>query len=306
MNLIICYTPLQVLIAEKIIERFPNEHFYGVMIYTVENKKFRYYAARLERKCNSFLSMYQSTNRLDLLNGIFYLKRKFNNRLFDKVFIASINEIYIQFILSVIGFNHLNTFDDGTANIVSSSFFYTPESKTIIRSLVNTLLGNQYSVEKIKVISEIHYTIYKGLPNINCNTEFIRLFDHNHQDVDLDDCVNILLGQPIYLDEQENIKLAERVVRNFNIHYYLPHPRETYLVKNVEYIDTPLIFEDYLAQEYSNRSCCIYTYFSSAVLNISSKQIEIVSLRVDTKEPAFIECYDLLDKLGVNIIDIRE
>lgn len=32
MNLIICYTPLQVLIAERIINLYPNEKFYGVML----------------------------------------------------------------------------------------------------------------------------------------------------------------------------------------------------------------------------------------------------------------------------------
>ncbi len=40
MNLIICCTPLQVLIAEKIIAKFPHTSFYGVMLSTVSNKKF--------------------------------------------------------------------------------------------------------------------------------------------------------------------------------------------------------------------------------------------------------------------------
>ncbi|KYL06621.1 CMP-N-acetylneuraminate-beta-galactosamide-alpha-2, 3-sialyltransferase, partial [Mannheimia haemolytica] len=47
MNLIICCTPLQVLIAEKIIEMHPNERFYGVMLSTVKNAKFDFYQARL-------------------------------------------------------------------------------------------------------------------------------------------------------------------------------------------------------------------------------------------------------------------
>lgn len=38
MNLIICCTPLQVLIAEKIIEMHPNERFYGVMLSTVKTR----------------------------------------------------------------------------------------------------------------------------------------------------------------------------------------------------------------------------------------------------------------------------
>lgn len=54
MNLIICCTPLQVLIAERIIEKFPEQKFYGVMLTTVENAKMAFYRERLRRKCGSF------------------------------------------------------------------------------------------------------------------------------------------------------------------------------------------------------------------------------------------------------------
>ena len=39
MNLILCCTPLQVLIARKIIELHPNEQFFGVMFGGVWDKK---------------------------------------------------------------------------------------------------------------------------------------------------------------------------------------------------------------------------------------------------------------------------
>lgn len=102
--------------------------------------------------------------------------------------------------------------------------------------------------------------------------------------------------------------MAEKVIQQFGIDLYLPHPREKYELENVEYINTNLIFEDYIIQEFSHKKCRVYTYFSSAVINILNKSnhIEVVALRVNVDNPAYIESYELLEKLGVHIVDIRE
>ncbi|VEI44567.1 CMP-N-acetylneuraminate-beta-galactosamide-alpha-2, 3-sialyltransferase [Actinobacillus equuli] len=42
--------------------------------------------------------------------------------------------------------------------------------------------------------------------------------------------------------------MAERVIQQFGITAYLPHPRERYRLTEVEYINTDLIFEDYIYQ----------------------------------------------------------
>ncbi|AWW35125.1 CMP-N-acetylneuraminate-beta-galactosamide-alpha-2, 3-sialyltransferase [Mannheimia varigena] len=311
MNLIICCTPLQVLIAEKIIEMHPNDEFFGVMFSTVKNAKFDYYQERLAKKCSQFFVMQQHIERIQLLKEIIYLKRKFSGKQFDKVFLANINELEIQFVLSAIKFNTLNTFDDGTANIIKSSLFYQEQNAGAKRKLINAILGNKYSLGKLKSLSKIHYTIYKNLPNIIENTIYVDLIDSKlSSNVDEDGkIINILLGQPIFEREDEkNIALAEKVIKAFDIDLYLPHPREKYKLNDVEYIHTNLIFEDYIFQEFSNKKCRVYTYFSSAVINILNKSpnIEVVSLRVEVDNPAYIESYELLDKLGITIIDIRE
>lgn len=307
MNLIICYTPLQVLIAEKIIEFHSSEPFYGAMIYVSKNAKFEFYSQRLEQKCVGFFSLHQHTDRLNLLKEIMQIKSHFWGKKFDKVFVASINDIQIQFLLSSIKFNELYTFDDGTANIVDSSVYYVDEPNTPIRRSINYLFRNKYSVERLKSLSKKHYTIYPNFKNIIDHIQPVDLFNQSENEIeDSEKIVNILLGQPVYLDNQKNIELAQKVVKAFNIDYYLPHPREQYTVENVNYIDTPLIFEDYMAQHYSNKKCRVYTYFSSAILNIKSSNIETVSLRIDVEQPDFIACYDLLEEMGIQIIDIRE
>ncbi|MGX2948407.1 glycosyltransferase family 52 [Frederiksenia canicola] len=307
MNLIICYTPLQVLIAEKIIEKYSQESFYGVMIYSVDNPKFQFYAKRLAKKCDVFFSLHQHIDRFNLLKEIFQIKCQFKNKQFDKTFVASINDIQIQFLLSSVKFNSLYTFDDGTANIVNNSVYYNDEPHTFIRKAINRLLNNKYSIAKLKILSQKHYTIYPDFPNVIANTEYIDLFNlPSSSEIDESNVVNILLGQPVYFDNQANIALADRVIKRFNIDYYLPHPREQYKLNNVRYIETPLIFEDYMAQYFSNQKCRVYTYFSSAVLNIKSPNIETIGLRVETDNPAFISCYNLLEQADIPVIDIRE
>lgn len=307
MNLIICYTPLQVLIAEKIIEKHPENQFYGVMIYVAKNTKFAHYTERLKAKCADFFEMHQHTDRINLLKEIISLKSHFKGKKFDRVFVASINDLQIQFLLSAIQFDELYTFDDGTANIVNSSSYYQNDPDTFVRKWINRLFRNKYSIQKLKKLSKEHYTIYPDFKNIIENTQAINLFEANKlEESNNEKVVSILLGQPVYLDNQRNIDLAKKVIEQFNIDYYLPHPREQYTIDNVTYIETPLIFEDYIAQKFSNKNCRIYTYFSSAVLNVKSGNIEVIALRIDTDNPAFIECYELLNKMGIKIIDIRE
>ncbi|HGO5856558.1 TPA: glycosyltransferase family 52 [Mannheimia haemolytica] len=312
MNLIICCTPLQVLIAEKIVEMHPNERFYGVMLSTVKNAKFDFYQARLAQKCEQFFAMQQHSERIQLLKEIIYLKRTFGGKQFNKVFLANINELEIQFLLSAISFKELNTFDDGTANIVQNSIFYQAENIGLNRKLINFFLGNKYSLEKLKQCSKTHCTIYKDFPNIIENTVYIDLIN-NFEPADTvplnDKVTHILLGQPIFeRDDEKNIALAEKVIEAFDIELYLPHPREKYKLNNVTYINTDLILEDYIFQEFSYKKCRVYTYFSSAVINILNKSpnIEVVALRVAVDNPAYIETYELFEKLGIKIIDIRE
>lgn len=306
MNLILCYTPLQVLIAEKIIEQHPNEAFFGVMIYSTQNKKFEYYQQRLAQKCNAFFAMHQKIDRLGLLKQLCKLKCHFTGKQFDKVFLASINDLQMQVILSTIKFNTLFSFDDGTANIVPTSVFYQEEPNTLIRKCINLLFGNRFSTKKIKAISKQHFTIYPHLANIIENTQPIQLGTSKSTLSSNDSVKSILLGQPVYLDKQKNIELAEKVIQQFNIDYYLPHPREQYKLDKVSYLETPFIFEDYISQN-SNQHYRIYTYFSSAVLNVLNlENIEVIALRIETDEPAFIACYDLFQNANIKLIDIRE
>lgn len=308
MNLIICCTPLQVLIAEKIIDMHPEKQFFGVMLHTVENKKFDYYKQRLQAKTDGFFSMVQHNDRWNLLKEIVQLKARFSGKQFDTVYFANFPELHIQFLLSAIEFKQLNTFDDGTVNIVKHSHFLNDDPDTLVRKFINKVLGNKYSTATLRSLSAQHYTIYPDFPNIMPNTVAVNLMDNSIAVSESSESVNILLGQPVYNDNSQDIELAQKAIKQFNIHYYLPHPREKYQVEQVEYIDTPLILEDYIAQAFSDRKCCVYTYCSSAILNIMNKSpnVEVVALRVESDDLGVQSCYDLFEQVGIQIIDMRD
>ncbi|RRN04496.1 glycosyltransferase family 52 [Bibersteinia trehalosi] len=309
MNLIICCTPLQVLIAEKIMENYPKEKFFGVMLHTVDNSKFSHYKARLKSKCQAgFFSLLQHNDRINLLKEIIRLKFFFTGKSFVRVFVANFTELHIQFLLSSVKFEQFYTFDDGTVNIVENSPFLRNDPKTPMRKMINCILGNRFSNQKLRTLSQKHYTIYQGFPNIIKNTEGIDLIENSESNSDDVESVNILLGQPVYAADDANIALAEKVIKKFNIHYYFPHPREKYKLSNISYINTPLIFEDYIISKFSKRKCKVYTYFSSAILNLNNKSpnIDMAALKIETHDPAFDATYALFEKLGINVIDIRE
>lgn len=317
MNLIICYTPLQVLIAEKIIEMHPNDEFYGVMVYLATNKKYDYYAERLRKKCKVFAQLLEKQKK-GLNKFFFFWKiilqiKKYNIRY---IFCASINELFVQSVVSNVAYQNVYSFDDGTANIAGHGVYYNMPILNFDRKLTRLLLNCRHTLQSLKNgVIDCHYTIYPSLPNIITNTKTIQLNPiqnnmlgklNNHVKKD-EILIKVLLGQPLFDNDEFNKKIAEQVIYDYQIDYYFPHPRETYQLDNVQYIDTHLVFEDYFIQNLANQRCIIYTFLSSAVLNIVSfENVEIIALKpkhIDFRQ--WENILQIFEKAGIQIIDYQ-
>ncbi|WP_244298023.1 glycosyltransferase family 52 [Actinobacillus vicugnae] len=290
-------------------QKYPEQAFFGVM-FTFEaynNRKFQSYWARFNKLCKeAFLFSYPQAGRFPLLSALLKAKQKLKHLNVDHLFVASIDDQFVQLVCSTVKFQQLNTFDDGTANIVKNSIYYQDSPKTLKRKIVNFLIGNKHSTQSLRKLSSKHYTIYPDLPNIIENVEVIS-FAKPSQNLTAyqNTTVKLLLGQPLFNDAQENIALAQRIIKQFDITHYLPHPRESYRLDEVEYIETDLIFEDYIYQAAGQKKYIIYTYFSGAVLNIMNHpNIEVVSIRPALNNPVYLACYELFEQVGINIIDI--
>lgn len=77
----------------------------------------------------------------------------------------------------------------------------------------------------------------------------------------------------------------------------------------MEYIDTPLIFEDYYSRYLAHRPCTIYTFCSSAAFNILANRhkTQIIALKPWlVTNPSLLECYERFKEAGVTTIDVSE
>ena len=315
MNLIICATPLHILIAQRIIEQNPKEDYFILTYLNTDNPKTLYYHEQLIKKCRGGIVVIKShkegtinayINILKLLSiGLRIPKCK-------RVYLTNTNVPDIHLMLVRQRKAEIITFDDGTRNIIGDipeDFFYFKRLQLYLYKY-NLIPSNQY----LKSQRSKHYSIYK-YPNNMGPSEYIPLFttDIESEGKKFNEEEHILLGQPIYeLEIQSKIKntiLSEQVIKDYNITKYFPHPRESYHISGVEYIDTHLIIEDYLIQElkeHPERKYIIYSYCSTAVLNLQeiSKQIEFVLLQPNDTPDFLKETYNLFSKLGFSITQL--
>ncbi|HHF2433228.1 TPA: lipooligosaccharide biosynthesis sialyltransferase LsgB, partial [Haemophilus influenzae] len=161
MNLILCCTPLQVLIARKIIELHPNEQFFGVMFGGVWDKKRTLYASKLAEVCSDSVNIDtgKDLKGFDSLKLMRQLKNKITHKGFDKVFLANLNSLWLQTYLSHISFKELYTFDDGSDNIFPHPNLLR-EPDTFKYKLIKAFIGDKYSVNKLFNKIKKHYTVY--------------------------------------------------------------------------------------------------------------------------------------------------
>ena len=307
MNLIICHTPFQMYLFEKILIKYPNEKFHLINYYFSDTQKRRYYFQRISKFCSASEAVFCNNGR-SLFFKTYLLSRRLRKKKYDRVFLSSIDSFLCQTVLSSIIFNDLITFDDGLANITPTSVLYL-ESKTYLMKLADIILRNKYSIKKIKNQSSLHYTIFDA-PNIISNVEKINILNFSEDNIYSERYnkskkpqVSVLLGQPIYTSDMENLHFYKKLLYTYTFDYYFPHPRETYQIDSITYINTELIFEEYvleMLQEYEKVE--VYTIFSTAVLsilNVNNISVKMVSVK------EFAEYQRLLKNFGIEEVEFK-
>ncbi len=329
MNLILCKTILQVIIAEKIIDLYPNEKFYGIFIQpNIHCEKYYYYYIRLSEKCckSKTISECNFYGKKGYLAISKLLLLSYSLPKIKKVFLSSLDNLHIQLLLTFINHSDIITFDDGTLNLNSIVWKkYQQETSKWRRRIFFLRLLNKYfsfpTSEEIIEYSNKHYSIYK-YPNVMGESTFLDLFSDQNlkafEDSEIKVTKRIFIGQPIFESEDNgdlfNKKMTELTTTRFNLQFYYPHPREKYTIDNVEYLFSPLVFEDYILQEIKNNpNTCfeVYSYCSSILLNlagISIKQLKLIAIKLSNC-PIYLEAnYKAIKDFGITIreIDVKE
>ncbi|XEI34064.1 glycosyltransferase family 52 protein [Aeromonas veronii] len=238
MNLFVCYTHLQLVIASRIIAHrnlLPDdvEIFY---ISKIDNDVTKNTLQDMREICGKVTFIHMKLKYPLYFPAIF---RHFFKRRYDAVFVASIDNVLIHFILSRVSFNHLFTFDDGSANIIPGSIYYQSQKVGVIGKVCRAVLMIQLDMESIKKSSQCHYTIYGSHKNIIPRTMSINMFSSGDKDfaeaeanTKISAC-NVILGS-VYsdifcsgVDIIYSLDKCCQVVKDTDREtFYLPHPRE--------------------------------------------------------------------------------
>lgn len=318
-SLIMCVTPLQMVIAEKIIKNKKDETFDIVVVSQDDNKRFMYYYDKLKDITNKQLFFkYNSSSEWSKFKSVLDFKREYKKSFFlkkySKIYLASIDSRHFHYVLSVHKTAEVYTFDDGTANVIQNSAYFTDYRPNYLTRIVLCFLGINVYKDTVIQRSKKHYTIYKGCKNIIENTEFIGLIEGNNTvQLKKNKVVNLFLGQPMYeIDEIYNKKIVENCIKKLNIDLYYRHPREQWdlALDDVVIIDKELIVEDFVIEYLNNNpdvTLHIYSFISSALLNLASLQDVETKFIVDSfLLKRYRQFYEMAsEKFGISYIEIE-
>lgn len=282
-SLIMCVTPLQMLIAEKIIDLNSDRNFDLLVMVLNDNEKYEYYYDGLKKKCLSSLYYISKSGVNGFVDFIKKLKKNNLNKNYKELYLASVDSRHFQYVVSKNFLASVYTFDDGTANIMPSSLYYSNTKPSKLKQYIWRLLGVKYYMEDIKARSQLHYTLYKNMPNIIENTKYISLLPQIKSDcTGKNRIVKFYLGQPLTeIDEKFSHNFVESKLQRLKVDYYYPHPREgSYPNGEFKIIESPLIFEDYIVQfllKNRNVKVEVYSFISTALLNIKAlERVEVI------------------------------
>lgn len=291
--LFVCHTPLQSKIASRIIyDKKLEEYDVFYFAHTINETQISHYDAISKNarwshfwRCEARFPKY-----------FFDLNRLFSRKEYDAIYIASIDNVYCHLILTYANFTRLLTFDDGNANIIYNSLYYDCEVP-FYKRIVYRALGCNYTMEKIKAESELHYSIYRESKNIIEKTEFVSLISNeefrNRNVLSGSEC-NVFLGSyfsyVVQYDIEQFCKMLSRYFEKKKNLFYIPHPMQKidFFGNFQKLSQAGLLAEDLilrLSKEYETVN--VYGIASSAQFNLSSvlcvKNYTLVSDKLTAK-----------------------
>ncbi|ENG3828152.1 glycosyltransferase family 52 protein [Acinetobacter baumannii] len=314
-SLFICMTPLQILIARSIIISKKILNYSFLVFYYNDNKKYKYYIDLLKKECSE-VSTYKidSRTKVERFFEIGKFKRflkengKFN---FYNVYISSVDNVLIHTSLQKISFTNLYTYDDGLANLYSNSSYYL-DKESNIQKIIKRFLGIRWSLSLIKNKSLKHYSIYKNKRNIIEKVAYIDLIPSSgflKIQTKEKRVLKLYIGQPLHeIDSCFTKVFLKNALKRSGVEYYFPHPRENIQYEDFKYIESNLILEDFYTELSEKYNVQLYTFFSTAVLNIKMidpKQNSFI-LYNDRLKIKFKNLYKVFDGEVKSFVDIGE
>lgn len=309
-NIIVCMTPLQALIAEKIIENDSKNSYDLLYITYYSQEKNKYYYDRISKKAKKAKFLYVKKDFLVFFINTFTLLKDYDH-LYNELYIATIHDKYCHFLSSKINYKKLKTYDDGFGNIYPNSVFYQKDHQSFLKNFILYTLGINKNIGKIIEESEEHITIYKNIPNIIKKTKYLELFDDLCLTSSNQKQVSFFLGQPLKeLNENYNDSFINNMISKVKADYYVPHPAEKYnIVSDVNIVKTDLIFEDFLIEKLKNHkfsNVIIYSFFSTTLFNLKNcKGVKVISIYNSFIRDEYCDIYNFIEESGIDTLEVH-
>lgn len=315
-------TPLQVLIARKIIALTGNQSYIAIYMSYTDNKKHRHYYELLsEESINSAYLILKNNSIKERLSTFRDVRNNYKalgllKYSIDNVYISSIDTMFVQYILSKIKFKNLFTFDDGSANVFENSGYFIQKQQSLSKQVFKNFIGIRFNtIEDVKKEILKHYTIYPNEKNIIEHVEVVDIYENvPKMSANKPNKVQkILLGQGLdtFIGEKNYKDILINMSKFLDIECFFPHPRENLNFEDwFEVIDTHLVIEDYLIEKMrsnANIKFELYTFLSSSILSLVSfdrVSVNIVYSKVLMDE--FSSSYEFLTTRGFNLINLDE
>lgn len=286
MELFICLTNLQLLIAKAIIEKEQLQNVDLLFIGDSSNHKNNYYLQKLTPLCQrvDIFPHAKKTSFLKTMKRSLYARKIVSRyqRNYDLVLFANFHIPIIHHILSVISFDEIRTFDDGTNNINKQSVMYKEKSVTLSKRYLRRLMGRMYHKSDILQLASKHYTLFPEKSNIIQKTEVIELVNNKLNELTQKGIVKKVLLGIVYADATNTISSLNDLLTSVQafideegIDYYIPHPRDdSHNFDRVEIINDIRIAEEILLDLIeAGTALNLYGFNSTVQFNLSSCQV---------------------------------
>lgn len=286
-NLIIATTPLQAKIANYIQNLYAEEKFIKVYLTPVMNERQEYYS-------RDFDCVFHVSNEATYEKALRECVKEY-----DKIFYASFDNPLIFDIVARSKYSHLMSFDDGYADIYPKGMYSLP--------LCSEQVG-EYGLTRDDLINntEKHFTLYDSDFHVVARDKLVYLKDFFKLDIETiknGKTAKVLLGQNFSeKDESISINFISTYAKALNVDFYVPHPKEQFKIDNVEYLVTPLIFEDALVELFKEYEFVeVYHFTSSVSLHLKNTQnVSVKGIAVQY----YYERQNELRRLGCDFIHV--
>jgi len=302
---VVTVTPLQLMIAKRVIEHMGAKQFFLVNINAHDSKVLR--RKFLDVAKLAIEAQYLTLNGTGWENykKIFPVVTKWKAVGIDKLLFASIDNIFIQYIVRVLKGASIHTFDDGSVNIIPSGVYHKMPHLPLRQRMKYYLARGSRNQNWIRKKTKCHYTIFDVPQNIvdPARLHRIALFDQEFEQAVRSESqlVKVFLGFS-QADDYTNI------VRRIAPDYYLPHPME----KGFDEFDN-VVYSDQIAEEFIGkllleyRRVAVYACGSTTLLNLASERLERYVVDLAEGESDWqIEFNRIARRLGCTILTRRE